>query len=67
MSFYEDQALTVRFEPADSTDAFAALEKGLDDLMELCDSVTGTFTQARDQFDANTTTRAQGAAQGAAC
>ena len=30
--------------------AFEALEKGLDDLMELCDVVTDAFTDARDEF-----------------
>jgi DNA-directed RNA polymerase I and III subunit RPAC2 len=29
-----------------------ALEKGLDDLMDLCDVVTDKFTIARDNFNA---------------
>lgn len=34
----------------DGTTVFDALEKGLDDLMELCDVVTDEFTEARDRF-----------------
>jgi DNA-directed RNA polymerases I and III subunit RPAC2 len=36
----------------DKTTAIAALEKGLDDLMDLCDVVSEKFTAARDTFDA---------------
>ncbi len=35
---------------ADATTVYDALEKGLDDLMSLCDVVTDKFTQARDAF-----------------
>jgi DNA-directed RNA polymerase I and III subunit RPAC2 len=32
---------------------FAVLEKGLDDLMDLCDVVTEKFTVAKGEFEAN--------------
>ncbi len=35
---------------ADATTVYDALEKGLDDLMSLCDVVMDKFTQARDAF-----------------
>lgn len=34
----------------DGTTVYDALEKGLDDLMDLCDVVTDKFTEARDRF-----------------
>ena len=34
----------------DGTTVYDALEKGLDDLMDLCDVVTEEFTEARDRF-----------------
>lgn len=37
----------------DSTNVFAVLEKGFEDLMDLCDVVTEKFTAARDDFEAN--------------
>jgi DNA-directed RNA polymerase I and III subunit RPAC2 len=40
----------------DSTCAVDALEKGLDDLMDLCDAVAEKFTSARDEFNANKAT-----------
>lgn len=42
----------------DSTTAVEALEKGLDDLMDLCDVVGEKFTVARDEFNANKETEA---------
>lgn len=39
-------------EYTDSTTVFAVLEKGLDDLMDLCDVVTEKFTISRDNFEA---------------
>lgn len=36
----------------DSTTALEALEKGLDDLEDLCDVVAEKFTTARDEFNA---------------
>ena len=36
----------------DGTTVYDVLEKGLDDLMDLCDVVTGRFTEARDRFGA---------------
>lgn len=35
----------------EGTTVYDALEKGLDDLMDLCDVVTEKFTEARDSFD----------------
>ena len=35
---------------ADGTTVYDALEKGFDDLMDLCDVVTEKFTEARDRF-----------------
>lgn len=37
---------------ADDITATDALQKGLDDLMDLCDVVTDKFTTARDSFNA---------------
>lgn len=37
---------------AEQTTAAEALEKGLSDLMDLCDVVTEKFTAARDEFNA---------------
>lgn len=36
----------------EQTTAVEALEKGLSDLMDLCDVVTEKFTAARDEFNA---------------
>lgn len=38
------------FNHADGTTVYDALEKGFDDLMDLCDVVTEKFTEARDGF-----------------
>lgn len=35
---------------ADGTTVYDALEKGFDDLMDLCDVVTEKYTEARDRF-----------------
>ncbi|KAL2007289.1 hypothetical protein VTN00DRAFT_8727 [Thermoascus crustaceus] len=40
--------MNLRIQTYDSTTAVEALEKGLDDLMDLCDVVTEKFTAARD-------------------
>lgn len=37
----------------EGTTVYDALEKGLDDLMDLCDVVTATFTDTRDDFAAS--------------
>lgn len=37
---------------ADGTTAYDALEKGFDDLMDLCDAVADKFTTARDAYAA---------------
>ncbi|KAJ9195749.1 hypothetical protein DTO166G4_1424 [Paecilomyces variotii] len=44
--------MNLRIQTYDSTTAVEALEKGLDDLMDLCDVVTDKFTTARDEFNA---------------
>lgn len=41
----------------DSTTALEALEKGFNDLMDLCDVVTEKFTTARDQFNEESANR----------
>lgn len=38
------------FNHADGTTVYDALEKGFDDLMDLCDVVTEKFSEARDHF-----------------
>lgn len=43
----------------DSTTALEALEKGFNDLMDLCDVVTEKFTTARDQFNEESGNRMQ--------
>jgi len=40
----------------DSTNVLEVLEKGLDDLKNLCDVVTEKFTAARAEFETNKTT-----------
>ncbi|OKL56983.1 hypothetical protein UA08_07951 [Talaromyces atroroseus] len=44
--------MNLRIQTYDSTTAVEALEKGLDDLMDLCDVVSEKFTAARDAFNA---------------
>ncbi|KAI1920963.1 RNA polymerase subunit AC19 [Ophidiomyces ophidiicola] len=43
--------MNLRIQTYDSTNVFEALHKGFDDLMNLCDVVTETFTAARDDFE----------------
>ncbi|EEH16795.2 hypothetical protein PABG_06882 [Paracoccidioides brasiliensis Pb03] len=43
--------MNLRIQTYDTTTAIAVLEKGFDDLMELCDVVTETFTEAKNAFD----------------
>jgi len=43
--------MNVRIQTYEDTTAVEALEKGLDDLMDLCDVVTEKFTVARDEFN----------------
>jgi DNA-directed RNA polymerase I and III subunit RPAC2 len=52
LSLHGRQVLTL-LNAADSTNVFAVLEKGLNDLMDLCDVVTEKFTLSRDSFEAN--------------
>lgn len=42
---------------SDATTALEALEKGFNDLMDLCDVVTEKFTASRDQFNAESGNR----------
>ncbi|KAL1985354.1 hypothetical protein VTN96DRAFT_8032 [Rasamsonia emersonii] len=44
--------MNLRIQTYENTTAIEALEKGLDDLMDLCDVVTEKFTAARDEFNA---------------
>jgi len=44
--------MNVRIQTYDGTTVYDALEKGLDDLADLCDIVTEKFTEARDAFNA---------------
>lgn len=44
----------------DTTTALEALEKGFNDLMDLCDVVTEKFTAARDQFKEDQVNRMEG-------
>lgn len=44
----------------DTTTALEALEKGFNDLMDLCDVVTEKFTAARDQFKEDRANRMEG-------
>ncbi|QKX60041.1 uncharacterized protein TRUGW13939_07183 [Talaromyces rugulosus] len=44
--------MNLRIQTYENTTAVEALEKGLDDLMDLCDVVTDKFTIARDNFNA---------------
>ena len=41
----------------DGATAYEALQKGLDDLMDLCDVVIDKFTEARDTFNREETNR----------
>ncbi|KAL2001157.1 hypothetical protein VTN02DRAFT_2181 [Thermoascus thermophilus] len=43
-----ESKMNLRIQTYDTTTAVEALEKGLDDLMDLCDVVTDKFTAARD-------------------
>ncbi|KAJ6109875.1 hypothetical protein N7486_002110 [Penicillium sp. IBT 16267x] len=46
-----DAKMHLRIQTSDSTTALEALEKGFNDLMDLCDVVTEKFTASRDQFN----------------
>ncbi|KAJ5475900.1 hypothetical protein N7475_001629 [Penicillium sp. IBT 31633x] len=52
-----DPKMNVRIQTNDTTTALEALEKGFNDLMDLCDVVTEKFTAARDQFNAESGNR----------
>ncbi|EGD90391.1 hypothetical protein H112_01848 [Trichophyton rubrum D6] len=45
--------MNLRIQTYDSTNVFTVLEKGLSDLMDLCDVVTEKFTFSRDAFEAS--------------
>ncbi|KKZ61284.1 DNA-directed RNA polymerase I and III subunit RPAC2 [[Emmonsia] crescens] len=42
--------MNLRIQTYDTTNVFAVLEKGFDDLMDLCDTVTETFIEAKNAF-----------------
>ncbi|CAI7667715.1 unnamed protein product [Penicillium discolor] len=52
-----DSKMNVRIQTNDTTTALEALEKGFNDLMDLCDVVTEKFTASRDQFNAESGNR----------
>ncbi|EGC48404.1 DNA-directed RNA polymerase I and III [Histoplasma capsulatum var. duboisii H88] len=43
--------MNLRIQTFDTTNVFSVLEKGLDDLMNLCDTVTETFIEAKNAFE----------------
>ncbi|KAJ5902516.1 DNA-directed RNA polymerase I and III subunit [Penicillium taxi] len=43
----------LRIQTTDETTALEALDKGLTDMMDLCDVVTEKFTQSRNEFNAD--------------
>ncbi|KAL1964200.1 hypothetical protein VTN77DRAFT_7158 [Rasamsonia byssochlamydoides] len=47
-----ESKMNLRIQTYENTTAIEALEKGLDDLMDLCDVVTDKFTVVRDEFNA---------------
>lgn len=52
-----DAKMHLRIQTTDSITALEALEKGFNDLMDLCDVVTEKFTTSRDQFNAESGNR----------
>ncbi|KAK8114786.1 uncharacterized protein PG998_000666 [Apiospora kogelbergensis] len=51
--------MNIRIQTYDTTTATAALEKGMQDLEDLCDVVSEKFWKARDEFNANKETAMQ--------
>ncbi|KAL8658205.1 MAG: hypothetical protein Q9226_001173 [Calogaya cf. arnoldii] len=49
--------MNLRIQTYEGTTVYDALEKGFDDLMDLCDVVTMKFTDARDDFAASMDTQ----------
>lgn len=47
-----ENKMNLRIQTTDDTTATDALQKGLDDLIDLCDVVTDKFTTARNAFNA---------------
>lgn len=45
-----EAVMNIRIQTYDNTTAVQALEKGFDDLIDLCDIVDDKFKQARQQF-----------------
>jgi DNA-directed RNA polymerase, subunit L len=52
-----DAKMHLRIQTTDSTTALEALEKGFNDLIDLCDVVTEKFTEERDSLNAEKGTR----------
>lgn len=44
---------TIADQPTDDVNVYDVLEKGLNDLMDLCDVVVDKFTVSRDAFNAS--------------
>ncbi|KAJ5453840.1 DNA-directed RNA polymerase I and III subunit [Penicillium daleae] len=55
-----DAKMHVRIQTNDTTTALEALEKGFNDLMDLCDVVTDKFTAALDQYKEDQVNRMEG-------
>lgn len=51
-----EERMNMRIQTYDNASVYDVLEKGLEDLMELCDVVVDKFTIARDQFNAEKST-----------
>ncbi|KAF1966484.1 RBP11-like subunits of RNA polymerase, partial [Bimuria novae-zelandiae CBS 107.79] len=45
--------MNLRIQSYDGVDVYDILDKGLQDLMDMCDVITDKFTIARDEFKAN--------------
>ncbi|KAJ5279999.1 hypothetical protein N7478_005371 [Penicillium angulare] len=54
-----DAKMHLRIQTIETTTALEALEKGFNDLMDLCDVVTEKFTASRDQFNEENSNKMQ--------
>ncbi|KAF2841644.1 DNA-directed RNA polymerase I and III [Patellaria atrata CBS 101060] len=48
---HSEEKMNLRIQTYDGADVYEVLEKGLDDLMDLCDVVTEKFTISRNNFN----------------
>ncbi|KAF2262043.1 DNA-directed RNA polymerase I and III polypeptide [Lojkania enalia] len=46
-----EEKMNLRIQTYDGVNVYTVLEKGLDDLMDMCDIIIDKFTVARDEFD----------------